>query len=795
MEDKAKTKKQLIDELGTLRRNIAELERRNIERAVAEESPREQERFTQELIENSAVATFVLNRHHKVVLWNRACEELTGIKAFHMKGTDQQWKPFYTQKRLLLADIIIDGSFEDMPSLYVKYARSTLSENGLQSEGWYQNLNGRDRYIIFDASPILNTKGEMVAVIETLQDISERKRAEELLQEREEELRIIFEASPAGILLLDREGKTIYANQSMAGMFGYALPELIGMSYSNHLHVSERTSAEINMRRHIAGEIGSFSTERHYIRKDGSDFWGYLCARRLEGSDGKLRALVAIIADISERKKMEEKIFQVSHDWEETFNTITDMITVHDTDFNIIRSNKAAEKILGLTCLEGSKSKCYENYHGMGFPASGCPGCQCLLTGEPNTSEMFEPHLNRFIEISAIPRRDNRNKLIGLIHIVRDITGRKRVEQQIAEQMQRLAALRNIDTAITSSLDMRISIKIILTEVANQLHVDACDILFLNPHTQDLEYIAGRGFNTEALRHTRLRLGESHAGVAALEKRTVRVRDLSVGRDGFVRSPLLGKEGFVEYIAVPLISKGHVKGVLEIFHRTAINADQEWLDFMEALGVQSAIAIDNAQMFNELEHSNTELALAYDTTLEGWSRALDYRDKETEGHSRRVTEMTVKMAQSIGIIDEDLVQVRRGALLHDIGKLGVPDGILLKPGKLTDEEMEIIKKHPIIAYEILSPISFLRKAIDIPYCHHEKWDGTGYPRGLKGEQIPLAARIFAVVDVFDALMSDRPYREAWTKDKTLEYIREQAGIHFDPTVVENFIDTDWLMVK
>jgi putative nucleotidyltransferase with HDIG domain len=268
-----------------------------------------------------------------------------------------------------------------------------------------------------------------------------------------------------------------------------------------------------------------------------------------------------------------------------------------------------------------------------------------------------------------------------------------------------------------------------------------------------------------------------------------------VGRDGFVRSPLLGKEGFVEYIAVPLISKGHVKGVLEIFHRTAINADQEWLDFMEALGVQSAIAIDNAQMFNELEHSNTELALAYDTTLEGWSRALDYRDKETEGHSRRVTEMTVKMAQSIGIIDEDLVQVRRGALLHDIGKLGVPDGILLKPGKLTDEEMEIMKKHPIIAYEILSPISFLRKAIDIPYCHHEKWDGTGYPRGLKGEQIPLAARIFAVVDVFDALMSDRPYREAWTKDKTLEYIREQAGIHFDPTVVENFIDTDWLMVK
>ena len=395
------------------------------------------------------------------------------------------------------------------------------------------------------------------------------------------------------------------------------------------------------------------------------------------------------------------------------------------------------------------------------------------------------------IDIHSLAEYDSANRIV--FGIIQDITGRKKVEQHIETQMQRLSALRNIDMAITSSLDMRISIEIILNGVANQLHMDACDILFLNPHTQTLEYIAGRGFNTDALRYTRLRLGESHAGVAALEKNTIRVTDLSKGEDGFARSPLLSKEGFVEYFAVPLISKGHVKGVLEIFHRSAIEPDQEWMDFLEALGVQSAIAIDNAQMFNELERSNTDLALAYDTTLEGWSRALDYRDKETEGHSQRVTEMTVKMAQSIGILDEDLVQVRRGALLHDIGKLGVPDGILLKPGTLTNEEMEIMKKHPIIAYEILSPISFLRKAIDIPYCHHEKWDGTGYPRGLKGEQIPLAARIFAVVDVFDALLSDRPYRSAWTKEKILEYIRKEAGIHFDPKVVEHFLSADWLI--
>jgi two-component system NtrC family sensor kinase len=244
MEDKAKTKQQLIDELVMLRRHIAELEKRNTEQKYAEESLREQELFTQELIENSAVATFVLNRQHKVVLWNKACEELTGMSASYMKGTDHQWKPFYTQKRPVLADIIIDGSFGDMPSLYGKYAQSTLLKNGLQSEGWYQNLNRRDRYIIFDASPIVNTKGEMVAVIETLQDISERKRADELLQDREEELRIIFETSPAGILLFDSEGKIFFTNQRIAEMLGYTLPELNGTFYLNHLHESDRAVAK-----------------------------------------------------------------------------------------------------------------------------------------------------------------------------------------------------------------------------------------------------------------------------------------------------------------------------------------------------------------------------------------------------------------------------------------------------------------------------------------------------------------------------------------------------------------------
>ena len=187
-----------------------------------------------------------------------------------------------------------------------------------------------------------------------------------------------------------------------------------------------------------------------------------------------------------------------------------------------------------------------------------------------------------------------------------------------------------------------------------------------------------------------------------------------------------------------------------------------------------------------IEQAHVQLLEAYDATIAGWSHALDLRDKETEGHSQRVTDLAETLARMEGISESDLVYMRRGALLHDIGKLGVPDSILLKPDKLTDEEWAIMRKHPQYAHDMINPIEYLRPSLDIPYCHHEKWDGTGYPRGLKGEEIPLTARIFAVTDVWDALISDRPYRPAWDEQKALEYIREQSGKHFDPHVVELF---------
>jgi putative nucleotidyltransferase with HDIG domain len=199
-------------------------------------------------------------------------------------------------------------------------------------------------------------------------------------------------------------------------------------------------------------------------------------------------------------------------------------------------------------------------------------------------------------------------------------------------------------------------------------------------------------------------------------------------------------------------------------------------------------AEENVRRLNaDLERSHAELLLTYDATLEGWSRALDLRDHGTEGHSLRVTEITLRLARTLGFSEAELVHIRRGALLHDIGKMGIPDRVLLKPGPLTPEEWDIMRLHPVYAYQMLSPIAYLGPALDIPFCHHEQWDGKGYPRGLKGERIPLAVRIFSIVDIWDALVSERPYHPAWPKEKVRAHLQSLAGTQLDPKVVDVFL--------
>jgi putative nucleotidyltransferase with HDIG domain len=363
-----------------------------------------------------------------------------------------------------------------------------------------------------------------------------------------------------------------------------------------------------------------------------------------------------------------------------------------------------------------------------------------------------------------------------------------RLHEETLHRLKQLQALRVIDRAIAGSLDKRVTLNILVDQVISQLDADAADVLLLNPYLQTLQFAAGHGFRTRLSETTELHMSASFAGRAVIERRIQRLYNNEAASRNPEFFQFWNHEGFNSYHAVPLIAKGEVIGVIEVFHRAAFQPDLEWLNFLETLADQTAIALDSAQMFENVQNMNMELSLAYEATIEGWSRAMDLRDEETEGHTQRVAEMAVALARSMGLDGEELLHVRRGALLHDIGKIGVPDDILHKRGPLTDGEWQIMRQHPKFAYDMLTPIAYLRQSLDIPYKHHEKWDGTGYPQGLAGNHIPLSARIFAIVDVYDALTSDRPYRKAWTHEQTIQYIREQSRKQFDPFVMEKFIE-------
>jgi HD-GYP domain-containing protein (c-di-GMP phosphodiesterase class II) len=364
---------------------------------------------------------------------------------------------------------------------------------------------------------------------------------------------------------------------------------------------------------------------------------------------------------------------------------------------------------------------------------------------------------------------------------------RATLHEQTEQRLQRLAALHAIDLAITSSFDLRVTLGILLDHLMDQLEVGGAGILLLNAATQTLEYAAVRGLNSALMHQLPLRLGDSLASRVAATGQPVKLADLTDQGVSGSRPYHIGNDKFTSYHGLPLSAKGRVQGVLEIFQRGQLPADADSLEYIDSLATQAAIAIDSATMFSDLQRSNVDLNLAYDATIEGWSRVLEARGVESQGHTRRVADQTILLAKAAGFGRIDLVHARRGALLHDIGMLAVPEAVLLKPGPLSEAERLVMHQHPQHGFEFLAPINYLRPSLDIPYCHHEKWDGSGYPRGLRGDHIPTAARVFALVDTWDALLSDRPFRPAWPAERARAFIQAQSGIDFDPRLTAMFM--------
>jgi PAS domain S-box-containing protein len=660
---------------------------------------------------------------------------------------------------------------------------------------------------------LFERKGRSVHIA-AIRDISQRKMAEATLLLQSTALHSAANA----IIITDRQGRIEWANPAFSTLTGYSMDEAVGKKPGDLLKsgAHDQPFYQQMWDSIVSGE--TWTGEMLNRKKDGSLYSEEMTITPVKTDSGEITHFIAIKQDISERKRRERELETLATVSGALRNASTraDMFAIVLDQLIVLLNTDGAALVMrdthtGESVLEAARGEFMEGLRERLPPGVGVSG-KVIESGKPFVtqdiskeegvawSSVFEvvhavaavPLIveTQFIGALWIGRKGHINPAeIRLLTSIADIAAnaiyRETSREETIQQLQRLATLRSIDQLITGGLDLKVILKYIVDQVSTHLKVDAVGVLLFNPQILQLEFADGIGFRTPEIESTILRIGDGMAGAVASEQKTLYLPDLASSK--YSQTALILREGFVSYFATPLIVKGQVKGVLEVFHRTRIDPGPAWVNFFELLAGQTAIAIDNAQLFEGLQHSNLELTLAYDETIEGWSRAMDLRDTDTEGHTQRVTELTITLAKLAGISDSEIVHIRRGALLHDMGKLGVPDSILLKPGPLTDEEWEIMHRHPLQAYQMLAPISYLRPALDIPYCHHEKWDGTGYPRGLKGEQIPLAARMFAVVDVYDALISDRPYRPAWRKEEAIEYIRTNSGAYFDPQIVEQFL--------
>lgn len=661
-------------------------------------------------------------------------------------------------------------------------------ENGL-------DINGNVVSVLTTKVPLRDENGKIAGLVGVGRDISERKLAEKTLHESEEKYRLLFENNPLPMWVDDLETLAFLSvNDAAVNRYGYSREEFLKMTIKD-IRPPEEVSVLLEHLTNAPSALGRSGPWKHR-RKDGSILEVEIHSQGIL-FDGR-RARMVLANDITERLQAEQVLANERNLLRTLIDNLPDYIFIKDVNSRIVMDNNAHQQMLGANSPEQVLGKTDFDFFPKEIAASFNSDEKHIIQSGESLIDREEPGIDnegnqRWLLTTKVPIRDHDGKITGIVGINHDITEGKHREEKIRRQLARLTALSDIDRAITSSFGLDISLGTVLTHVTEQLSVDAAAILIFNPATNTLSFKAGRGFRTKAFENSKvLRMGEGYAGRAILERRTLHISNLSEEIDNVRIKKALPGENFVSYYCVPLIAKGNIKGAMEIFNRSLLEPDEEWLDFAQTLASQAALAIDNASLFDGVQRSNIELTLAYDATIEGWSRALDMRDKETEGHTQRVTDIALSLAQLFGLNDRELVQMRRGALLHDMGKLGVPDGILLKPGPLTNEEWIIMKKHPQFAFDMLAPIQYLKSALDIPYCHHEKWDGTGYPRGLKGEQIPLTARIFAVVDIWDALSSDRPYRSAWPAKKVIEHLRSLSGTQFDPEVVKVCLDSGLL---
>ncbi|MFN3372877.1 MAG: PAS domain S-box protein, partial [Chloroflexus sp.] len=712
--------------------HIIESRKRATERDAAQAAFRQSEARFRRLAEQAPdiIFRYVLAPQPQLDLVNPAVRDILGYEPEQLLAQMPAVSAFIDQSQIEQAKHLIDQG------------RGQIQLHTRRNDGRYVWLDVR--FVVVDGA-VEGIARDVTAQVEA----AARLARYELLSAHTRDIVLFIRAS---------DGRILEANAAAERTYGYSRAELCTQTIYDLRAPETRQIVRDQMNQ---ADTQGILFETLYLRRDGSVFPVEVSS---VGADiGNERVLLSVIRDISERSKAQAELDLLRT----ALNASAQAIVITDTNGFIEWANPAFTTMTGYSVAEmlGQHTRLLRS--GQQDRAFYAAMWAQILSGQPWRGELI-----------------NRRKDGSLYHEEMTITPVKRdgviehfiaVKQDISERVQREQKQTIINTLneVMRPAQNWAELALVLVQ---QLHTitqaDAVALWRQTDETWQIEQVSG-----DPTLFTGLADWLSHWEQQWL--------DCLVWR----KPAPVGLAPTGEIVVVPFrcldCAHHHCHAVATLI--CARSASAFIVDLLAVVAERVGNALRRTELFEQVQQAHDKLWAAYDATIEGWARALDLRDHETEGHSRRVTELTMRIARRMGFSDEDLVHIRWGALLHDIGKMGIPDAILNKPGPLDEQEWAIMRTHPALAVELLHPIDFLAPALAIPWCHHEKWDGTGYPRGLRGEEIPLAARIFAVVDVYDALTSDRPYRAAWPPERALAYIREQAGRHFDPQVVEVFL--------